>query len=123
MSYELSQKFYFEAAHTLQRSTADAEGSRRIHGHTYHAEATLRGDRDPATGMVFDLGHFRDRRSRQIRNLLDHRLLDEVHGLGPATLENLCGFVFENLSKQVPGLLAVSIERPASGDKCTLRPG
>lgn len=122
MRYELSQKFYFEAAHTLQRSTADAEGSRRIHGHTYHAEVTLRGDRDPATGMVFDLGPFRIA-IEAVRNLLDHRLLDEVHGLGPATLETLCGFVFENLSKQVPGLVAVSIERPASGDKCTLRPG
>jgi 6-pyruvoyltetrahydropterin/6-carboxytetrahydropterin synthase len=47
--FELSQKFYFEAAHTLQR-TIDAEGSRRIHGHTYHAEATVLGrvDRIPA---------------------------------------------------------------------------
>jgi 6-pyruvoyltetrahydropterin/6-carboxytetrahydropterin synthase len=42
MKYELSQKFYFEAAHTLERKV-DAEGSRRIHGHTYHCEITLEG--------------------------------------------------------------------------------
>ena len=39
MKYELSQRFYFEAAHTLRRQI-EAEGSRRIHGHTYIAEIT-----------------------------------------------------------------------------------
>ena len=33
-----------EAAHTLERSI-DAEGSRRIHGHTYTAEVMVRGER------------------------------------------------------------------------------
>lgn len=119
MKYELSQKFYFEAAHTLQR-TIDAEGSRRIHGHTYHAEATVLGSADPITGMVVDLGYFREAIDR-VRSLLDHRFLDEVQGLGPATLENLCEFVFMELSKSLSNLIAISIERPASGDKCTLR--
>jgi len=36
MKFELSQQFYFEAAHTLHREI-DQEGRRRIHGHTYHA--------------------------------------------------------------------------------------
>ena len=39
--FELSQSFYFEAAHTLRRdleTAAEAAGSRRIHGHTYQAE-------------------------------------------------------------------------------------
>ena len=58
MLYELSQRFQFEAAHTLERDI-DAEPSRRIHGHTYHAEVTLRGTPDPASGMLMDLGHFR----------------------------------------------------------------
>jgi len=55
---ELSQRFYFEAAHTLER-TIDAEGSRRIHGHTYHAEVTLLGNPDPASGMLVDLAYLR----------------------------------------------------------------
>ena len=42
MKYHLTQRFYFEAAHTLQREI-EAEGSRRIHGHTYIAEVTLSG--------------------------------------------------------------------------------
>lgn len=119
MTYELSQKFYFEAAHTLHR-TIDAEGSRRIHGHTYHAEATVFGNSDPSTGMVVDLGHFREAIA-QVRSVLDHQFLDDIQGLGPATLENLCRFIYDNLSCKVSGLSAVSIERPASGDRCTLR--
>lgn len=120
MIYELSQKFFFEAAHTLHRTTADAAGSRRIHGHTYHAEVTLLGEPDTKSGMLQDLGSVR-RYIESIRELLDHQFLDEVPDLGPATLENLCRFIFTNLVARCPQLVAVSVERPASGDKCVLR--
>jgi 6-pyruvoyltetrahydropterin/6-carboxytetrahydropterin synthase len=118
MKYELSQKFYFEAAHTLDRAI-DAEGSRRIHGHTYHAEITLAGTPDPAIGMLADLGFVR-REITRVRELLDHRFLDEVAGLGPATLENLCRFIFIELAEALPALIKVSVERKASGDRCSL---
>jgi 6-pyruvoyltetrahydropterin/6-carboxytetrahydropterin synthase len=116
---ELSQRFYFEAAHTLQRSI-EAEGSLRIHGHTYEAEVTLRGHPDPATGMLLDLGYLRSEIAR-VRDMLDHRFLDEIADLGPATLENLCSFVCRHLQVSLPSLCAVMIERRASGDKCVLR--
>jgi 6-pyruvoyltetrahydropterin/6-carboxytetrahydropterin synthase len=116
---ELSQRFYFEAAHTLRR-TVEAEGSMRIHGHTYEAEVTLSGRPDPHTGMLMDLGYLRSEIAR-VRCMLDHRLLDEVAGLGPATLENLCAFVHEQLKATLPSLSSVMIERRASGDKCVLR--
>jgi 6-pyruvoyltetrahydropterin/6-carboxytetrahydropterin synthase len=118
MKYELSQKFYFEAAHTLDRAV-DAEGSRRIHGHTYHADITLAGTPDPANGMLADLGFVRQEIAR-VRDLLDHRFLDEVAGLGPPTLENLCSFIFVQLADALPGLTKVSVERQASGDRCCL---
>jgi 6-pyruvoyltetrahydropterin/6-carboxytetrahydropterin synthase len=55
--FELSQSFYFEAAHTLQRGVErnEADGSRRVHGHTYTARVAVLGDVDPASGMVVDL--------------------------------------------------------------------
>jgi 6-pyruvoyltetrahydropterin/6-carboxytetrahydropterin synthase len=40
--FELSKQFRFDAAHTLERSI-DTESSRRIHGHSYRAEVTVRG--------------------------------------------------------------------------------
>jgi 6-pyruvoyltetrahydropterin/6-carboxytetrahydropterin synthase len=117
--FELSQRFYFEAAHTLSR-TIDAHGSRQIHGHTYEAEITLAGQPDPASGMVLDLAYLRQEIER-VRALLDHQFLDDIAELGPATLENLCLFIKHRLITVVPHLSCVTIERRASGDKCTLR--
>ena len=118
MKYELSQTFYFESAHTLKREI-DADSSRRIHGHTYDAEVAIEGQPDPTTGMLVDLGVLR-REIDRLRDGLDHRLLDEVPGLGPVTLEILCGFIFRELGKTLPGVVRVSVGRRASGDRCTL---
>jgi 6-pyruvoyltetrahydropterin/6-carboxytetrahydropterin synthase len=115
--FELSQQFYFEAAHTLERSI-ETESSRRIHGHTYYAEITVRGTPDTVTGMVLDLGRFAQA-LEAVRAELDHRFLDDVSGLGPATLENLCVYLWSRLAPTLPGLNRVSVWRQASGDKST----
>jgi len=117
--YELSQRFYFEAAHTLRRSI-ETEGSLRIHGHTYEAEVTVSGYADPKTGMLVDLGYLRLQVAR-VREMLDHQFLDEIEQLGPATLENLCGFIRNQLKPTLPQLSSVLVERKASGDRCVLR--
>jgi 6-pyruvoyltetrahydropterin/6-carboxytetrahydropterin synthase len=118
MLYELSQRFDFEAAHTLDRRI-DAAPSKRIHGHTYHAEVSLRGMPDPQTGMLMDLGYFR-RVLADVREQLDHHLLNEVPGLETPTLEGLCAFIARQLREPLPMLASVRVWR-ASGDACTLR--
>jgi len=118
MIYELSQRFHFEAAHTLERRI-DSEASRRIHGHTYYAEVTLRGLPDEDSGMLIDLGEFR-RVLVEVRELLDHRFLDDVPGLGKPTLEGLCAFIVARLEGRLPGLASVTLRRGASGDSCRL---
>ena len=73
-SCEVSQKFFFDAAHTLKRTVDDAEeiaGSRRIHGHTYHAEVTIAGKPDPESGMMMDLAFLRQEVDK-VREKLDH---------------------------------------------------
>lgn len=117
--YELSQRFYFDAAHTLRRAI-ETEGSQRIHGHTYEAEVTVSGYADPKTGMLVDLGYLRQQVAR-VKEMLDHRFLDEIDHLGPATLENLCGFIRKQLKPTLPQLSSVMVERKASGDRCVLR--
>ncbi len=119
MNYEISQKFFFDAAHTLRREM-EAEGSRRVHGHTYHAEVTVAGLPDAATGMVVDLGLVR-RAIEQLRPQLDHHMLDDIAGLGPATLENLCAFICRELLPALPALAIVRVWRDGMGDGCTLR--
>jgi len=117
--YELSQRFYFEAAHTLRRSL-ETEGSLRIHGHTYEAEVTVSGYADPKTGMLVELGYLRQQVAR-VKEMLDHRFLDDIEHLGPATLENLCTFIRNQLKPTLPQLSSVMVERKASGDRCVLR--
>lgn len=116
--FTVSQRFYFDAAHTLQREIETAS-SRRIHGHTYHAEVSVRGPRDPASGMVIDLGLLR-RELETVREQLDHHLLDEVPGLGVPTLENLCVFIADALAGMQPPPARVRVWREPLGDACVL---
>lgn len=118
-NYELSQRFYFEAAHTLNRSY-DAVGSNRIHGHTYEAEITINGTPDANTGMIVDIAKFRMEIER-IRQLLDHQFLDDVADLGPATLESLSYFIFKKIQPALPNIVSVMVERKVSGDRCVFR--
>ena len=119
MTFEISQTFFFDAAHTLQRAI-EADSSLRIHGHTYNAEVTLAGQPDPQTGMVCDLGLVR-LAIEKLRPQLDHRLLDDVPGLGAPTLENLCAFIWRGLLPALPALASVRVWRAGMGDGCTLR--
>jgi 6-pyruvoyltetrahydropterin/6-carboxytetrahydropterin synthase len=114
----VSQRIFFDAAHTLRREI-EAEGSRRIHGHTYHAEISIRGPLDSATGMVIDLGVLRAR-LQDVRTQLDHHLLDDVPGLGIPTLENLCLFIAKALGDMQPPISQVRVWRDALGDECLL---
>lgn len=115
--FELSKQFRFEAAHTLDR-VVDAEGSRRIHGHSYRAEVVIRGKADPKTGMVTDLGLL-ERALETARLGLDHHFLDDVPGLGPATLENLSLWIWRQVSRTCGPLARVTVYRDSTGDTCS----
>lgn len=115
--HELCKYFRFDSAHTLQRKV-DADSSRRIHGHSYRSEVALRGTPDPASGMLVDLGLF-ERQLDRVRDQLDHHFLDEVEGLGPATLENLSRWIWAQLEDDFPTLHRVSVLRDSSGDSCS----
>lgn len=114
--FELSKDFRFDAAHTLDRAI-NAEPSRRIHGHSYRAQVVVRGRPDPATGMIVDLGMLEAAIS-VAREALDHRFLDEVPDLGPATMENLAAWVWRSLEPHCAGLARIVIHRDSSGESC-----
>ena len=119
MGWELTKSFRFEAAHTLERSL-DAEASRRVHGHSYRAEVTVHGEIDSRTGMVVDFGQL-ERALDDARANLDHRLLDGVDGLGPATLENLAAWIWQRLAPVTAGLASVTVFRDSQGERVTYR--
>jgi 6-pyruvoyltetrahydropterin/6-carboxytetrahydropterin synthase len=117
-TFEVCQRFYFDAAHSLKREI-ETEGSRRIHGHTYQAEVSVRGALDTKTGMVMDIGLIRLEVAK-VRELLDHHYLDEVPDLGIPTLENLCIYIEKTMRANGLTLSRVSVWRESLGDRCDM---
>lgn len=120
---KLTQTFYFDAAHTLKDRYVDVHTkmqSENIHGHTYHASISVKGEPDE-NGMVKDFGHFAWV-IEPLKVKLDHKFLDNVENLGRPTLENLCLYIAD-FCKSLEGLCEVTVERKASGDKVTLEIG
>ena len=115
MMFEITQQFTFDAAHHLG---AGASENRRMHGHSFYVEVTLRGEPDPATGFLRDFGEV-DAALKSVRDLLDHHLLNDVEGLGPPTLENLAHFIYARAKARLPEVLRVKIARPSHGQSCT----
>src|SRR3954470_9722891 len=88
---EITQQFGFDAAHFLDQSVVGS--NRRMHGHSFYAEVTLRGQPDPDKGWVRDFSEVNAALS-EIRSELDHQLLNDIEGLGAPTLENLARYIF-----------------------------
>ncbi len=115
--FELSKQFRFESAHTLDRAV-DGEASRRVHGHSYRAEVVVRGQADPTTGMVVDLGAL-ERALEDIRHGLDHHFLNDVPGLGPATMENISVWIWRKFAKTCGAIARVTVYRDSTGEACS----
>jgi 6-pyruvoyltetrahydropterin/6-carboxytetrahydropterin synthase len=111
---ELTQEFGFDAAHYLGVGGAE---NRRLHGHSFYVDVTLRGEPQAATGVLRDLGEVK-RALDAIRDDLDHRLLNEIDGLGPPTLENLARYIFQRAKAALPEVVRVKIRRPSYGQSC-----
>ncbi len=67
--------------------------------------------------MLMDLGLLA-RALDETREALDHRFLDDVDDLGPATMENLSAWIWRRLAPSVPALARVTVYRDSSGDTC-----
>jgi 6-pyruvoyltetrahydropterin/6-carboxytetrahydropterin synthase len=111
---EISQEFGFDAAHYLGNGAVE---NRRLHGHSFYAEVTLRGQADPATGFLRDFGEV-DRALKAIRETLDHRLLNEIEELGVPTLENLAKYIYVRAKQALPEVARVRLRRPSYGQTC-----
>ena len=116
---EITQQFGFDAAHYLGEGAAE---NRRLHGHSFYAEVTLKGGPDPVTGFVRDFGEV-NAVLTSIRADLDHRLLNEIEGLGQPTLENLARYIFRQAKSRLPQTCRVRLSRPSYGQSCVYEEG
>lgn len=108
--------FQFEAAHFLP-SAPEGHPNARIHGHSFRARVTIDGTPDPQSGLIMNLSDL-DAALQEVRNAVDHRLLNEVEGLGIPTLERIAMWMWNKLSNRVPGLAEIEISRDSCGEGC-----
>ena len=116
--FEITKAATFDAAHHLHHGP---EGSlyRRLHGHSFRVEATVRGPASQPDGWVADLAAL-DQALRAVAGELDHSLLNEHAGLENPTLEHLCLFFAGRLRPDFPGLARIVVSRPTIGESCAL---
>ena len=117
--FEITKAATFDAAHHFPN---EPEGSpyRRMHGHSFQVEATVRGTTLDSHGWVADLGAL-DRALKAAADILDHGLLNEKPGLEQPTLEHLCLWFAEQLKADYPGLSQITVSRHTIHERCTLR--
>ena len=117
--FEITKQATFDAAHHFPN---EPEGSiyRRVHGHSFTVEATVRSATlDAEHGWVADLGAL-DRALKVAAGELDHGMLNEKAGLELPSLENLCLWFVEQLKPDWPGLSRITVARPTIHERCTL---
>jgi len=110
----ITRQVHFNSAHRLYNPTKSQRWNEEKyglctnphwHGHNYVLEVTLRGQPDPETGYIMDLGDLKQILHKHVVDLCDHRNLnDEVpflRGVIPST-ENLVIAFWNQLAPHIP---------------------
>ena len=111
---ELTRVYHFSAAHRLASPALTAEDNARLygacyrpHGHNYYLEVTMRGEPDPITGMLIDIGRVDEVVKERVLEHVDHRSLEEAPCLDGVITTG------EGLARAFWGLLAPAL-RPGA---------
>ena len=115
--FEITKAATFDAAHYIEQGPADHR-YRRLHGHSFRVEATVRGAVTDA-GWVTDLDAL-DKALKTAAGKLDHGLLNDHPGLEVPTLERLCVYFVGQLRPTFPGLSRIVVSRPTINESCSL---
>lgn len=100
----------FSAAHRLHTPHLSDEKNLQVygkcnglHGHNYRVTVTVRGEIDPDTGMIVDLGMLKKVMWERALNLLDHANLENIEyfKVRPSTAENIAVYMWKALCDHV----------------------
>lgn len=116
--FEITKAAHFDAAHFLPAGPENGP-YRRMHGHSFRVEASLRGPQSGPVGWVADLGEL-EGALKAAADELDHNTLNETPGLESPTLEHLCLHFVRKLQPDFPNLSKITVSRPTIGETCTL---
>ena len=100
--------FTIESARSLP-NLPDGHPCKSVHGHSFKIIITVTGNIQKDSGFVMD---FEDLVTafQPIQELLDHTYLNEIKGLENPSSENLCVWIWKELSKTLPGLKQIEIK-------------
>lgn len=106
---EFSSSLRYRRADLSEEENRELFGRRASrHGHNYRLEVTVRGEPDPASGMVLDLKDLSDVIEREVMTRFDHRDLNDDTPYFESALpspENLASVIAEIMRKALaPGL-------------------
>ncbi len=116
--FEITKAAAFDAAHYLEEGPPEHR-YRRIHGHSFRVEASIRGTRPEGEAWLADLDGLNTALGAAAAEL-DHGLLNDKPGLERPTLEELCLHFVGKLRPQFPNLSKIVVSRPTVGETCAL---
>ena len=113
----VTRRVHFNAAHRLHNPALSDEENRRLfgpcnnanyHGHNYDLDISVRGEVDPRTGYVADLGEIKRIAEATVLAALDHQNLNldvpAFREVNP-TAENIVVAIWRMLEGRLPGRL------------------
>lgn len=110
---EVYKEFIIDCAHHLPM-VPEGHKCRNVHGHTYRIRVVLKGDLDPVYGWVIDFAEIKAA-FEPIKQLLDHKYLNEIEGLENPTAENLAIWIWHRLASRLKPLHEIRVfETPSS---------
>jgi 6-pyruvoyltetrahydropterin/6-carboxytetrahydropterin synthase len=116
MIVTIERTFRFEAAHLLPH-VPEGHKCRRLHGHSFIVDVAVRGPVREPIGWFVDYADV-EAAFAPLREMLDHRYLNEVEGLENPTSEHLARWIWERLSQALPGLWRIVVHETCNA-RCT----
>lgn len=114
MATTLYREFTVEAGRFLPRLNAEHPCA-HMHGHTFVIQVHVTARPDAEQGWIMDFAEL-DNRIQNVRQALDHKVLNDIAGLENPTTELLARWIWERLAPNLPGLSRIVIrENPHSG--------
>jgi 6-pyruvoyltetrahydropterin/6-carboxytetrahydropterin synthase len=119
MKMEIFKDFTVESAHFLPNAP-EGHKCRRLHGHSFKIGVHVSGEVSADSGWVTDFGDI-SKAFAPLHSILDHRLLNEIDGLGNPTSENISIWIWERLKPVLPNLSKVVVHETCTSG-CVYEP-